>query len=64
MTINEKIRFIRLKKGMSQAELAFKTEHSINEIKIIETNGTRISAYILLKILNALEIEIDKFQKI
>lgn len=62
MTMNEKIHYIRLKKGMSQAELAFKTEHSINEIKVIETNGTRINAYILLKILYAFEIDIEKFQ--
>jgi transcriptional regulator with XRE-family HTH domain len=64
MTINEKIHFIRTKIGMSRAELAYKTDHTINEIRNIETNGTLINAYKLLKILSAFEMKTDDFQSV
>lgn len=62
MIINKKLYLARVNKRMSRAELAYKTEHSISEIKAYETNGTPINAYTLLKILNTLEIKIKDFQ--
>jgi hypothetical protein len=64
MTINEKIHFIRAKNGMSCAELSYKTDHTISEIRDLETNGTLINAYKLLKILSAFEMNINDFQSI
>lgn len=63
MTLNEKIHFIRLSKGMSLAELAYETECSIDDIKHFETNGTKISAFILLQILKAFKITLTEFQR-
>ncbi|PKM51762.1 MAG: transcriptional regulator [Firmicutes bacterium HGW-Firmicutes-7] len=62
MTINEKIHIIRNNKGMSQAELAYKTGFSIYEIISYETNKTVISGYVLLSILSALELNINEFK--
>jgi transcriptional regulator with XRE-family HTH domain len=62
MTLNEKIHKIRLEKGMSQAELAFKTEYSIDEIKIFEINDKKINGFILLKIIKALDMSVCEFE--
>lgn len=62
MIINEKIHIIRLHKNMSLAELAYKTDCSIAEIKEIETNGTSINGYTLLQIIKAFDISIEEFQ--
>lgn len=62
MTINEKIHFIRIKKGISQAELAYKTGCSINEIISFEKKGTIISGYVLLQLINAFDITLYEFQ--
>lgn len=64
MTINEKIHMVRTRKGMSQAELAFKTGFSIIEIISFETNGTRLSGYILIQILNAFTMTTIEFKNI
>jgi transcriptional regulator with XRE-family HTH domain len=64
MTINEKIHMIRIKKGMSLAELAFKTGFSIQEIKKVETIGTIIYAYSLLKIIEAFDMSLEEFQNL
>lgn len=64
MTINEKIHMIRVSQGMSQAELAFKTGYTINDIILFEKNGTIITGYILLQIINAFNITVDSFMKI
>lgn len=61
MTTNEIIRMIRRKSGISQAELAYKTKFLLEEIIYFETNGTRISGYILFKLLKALDVTIDEF---
>lgn len=63
MTINEKIHMTRIKNKMSLAELAYKTECSINEIINYETNGTIINGYILLKIIKAFNMSLVEFQK-
>lgn len=62
MTINEKIHIIRIDKGMSQAELAYKTKCSIDDIKRFETNGIGVCGLDLLKIINAFEISTDDFK--
>ncbi len=64
MTINEKIHMIRVNKIMSQAELAYKTGYSIQDIISFETNGTIIKGFVLLQILNAFEITIDEFRNL
>lgn len=56
MKINEKIHKIRIYKGISQAELAYKTDFSINEIIKYKTNGTIINGFVLLKIIRAFEL--------
>jgi transcriptional regulator with XRE-family HTH domain len=63
MILNERIHMIRIKKNMSQAELAFKTGYSINEIINFETNGNIINGYTLLQLLNALDIRIEDLKK-
>ena len=64
MTINEKIYIIRINKGISQAELAYRTGFSIDDIKLFETNGTTISGYTLLKLLNAFKMKIKEFREL
>ncbi len=64
MTINEKIHMTRINKGMSLAELAFKTEYAINDIVNFETNGTMINGYTLLKIIKAFNMSLVEFQNI
>ena len=63
MTINEKIHMTRINKGMSLAELAFKTEYAIKDIVNFETNGTMINGYALLKIIKAFNMSLVEFQK-
>ncbi|WP_313133332.1 helix-turn-helix domain-containing protein [Anaerocolumna sp.] len=55
---------IRVNKIMSQAELAYKTGYSIQDIISFETNGTIIKGFVLLQILNAFEITIDEFRNL
>ncbi len=62
MILNDKIHTIRVKKGMSIAELAFKTGYTLTDIKNFETVGTIISGYALLRIINALDMSIVEFQ--
>jgi transcriptional regulator with XRE-family HTH domain len=64
MTLNEKIHMIRLNKGMSQAELAFKTGYSISDIINFESKGNKISGYDLLKVIEAFELNLNEFMKI
>jgi len=62
MTLNEKIQLLRKKGGISQAELAFKIDCSIENIKDFETSGTKINGFILLRILENLDMTIDEFK--
>ena len=62
MTINSKIHQIRKSKNISQAELAYETGYTIDDIIEIEKDGTIINAYTLLQILTALNITIDEFK--
>jgi transcriptional regulator with XRE-family HTH domain len=64
MTINEKIYMLRTQKGVSYAELAFKVGCSIDEIKKLETKGTKINGYTLLQVLSALNTTIEKFESL
>lgn len=63
MTINKKLMDVRKSKKMSQAELAYKLDCSIEEIKWFETNGTQISGFLLLKILSAFNLTVEDFEK-
>lgn len=59
LILGQKIRFERLKKGLSQEELAEKTDLSRRAISCIEC-GTNDSKYTtLLKIADALDIDIS-----
>lgn len=60
--LNNKIHTIRIKKGMSLAEVAFKTGYTINDIKNFETVGTIISGYALLRIINTFDMSIEEFR--
>lgn len=62
MTINKKIHMIRIKKNMSLAEMAFKSDYSIEDIMNFETNGTIINGFTLLKIIKAFNISLVEFQ--
>jgi hypothetical protein len=49
---------------MSLAELAFKTEFTIKDIKNFESNGTKINGHSLLKIIKAFNMSLVEFQNI
>ena len=58
LILGQRIRFERLKKGLSQEELAEKTELSRRAISCIECGVNDAKYTTLLKIANALEIDV------
>ena len=58
--IGLRIRELRLEKRMTQADLAEKTDMSVTYMSHIETGKKRASFESLLRIINALEITMDR----
>ena len=57
--IGQSVRYIRLKKGMSQEELAFKSNLNINSISTLERGINNIKIKTLYKIAESLESDIN-----
>lgn len=60
LILGQRIRFERIKKGLSQEELAEKTELSRRAISCIECGVNDAKYTTLLKIVDALDIDISK----
>ena len=56
--IGQSVRYLRLKKGFSQEELAFKSSLNTNSISTLERGLNNIKIKTLYKIAQALEIEV------
>lgn len=63
MTIGDKIKSIRVQKGLTQEVLAEKTQISSRTIQRIENNEVDPRAYTLEKIAEALGIDFDEFSQ-
>ena len=61
MTIGELVREYRLRKKLTQQELAEKSDLSLPFINLIENNRRNLSVDTLLKILSAMEIDPSDF---
>ncbi len=56
--IGQSVRYLRLKKGLSQEELAWQAELNMNSISTLERGLNNIKIKTLYKIASALEVEI------
>lgn len=63
MTIGDKIKSIRVQKGLTQEVLAEKTQVSTRTIQRIENNEVDPRSYTLEKISEALDVEFDEFSQ-
>lgn len=57
--LGQSIRYIRLKKGMSQEELGFKSEISTNSISAIERGNYNFRIKTFYKIAQALNVDVN-----
>ena len=58
--IGQSVRYIRLKKGLSQEELAFKSNLNMNSISTLERGLNNIKIKTLYKISEALEVDVSE----
>lgn len=58
--LGQSVRYLRLKKGMSQEELAFSAELNLNSISTFERGINNIKIKNLYKIADALGVKIDE----
>lgn len=58
--IGQSVRYIRLKQGISQEELAFKASLNMNSISTLERGMNNIKIKTLYKIANALNVNISE----
>lgn len=58
--IGQSVRYIRLKKGFSQEELAFRANLNLNSISTLERGINNIKIKTLYSIANALDVKIDE----
>ena len=58
--IGQSVRYLRMKKNMSQEELAWKAELNMNSISTLERGLNNIKIKTLYKIASALEVEIHE----
>ncbi|MBO8430375.1 helix-turn-helix transcriptional regulator [Spirochaetes bacterium] len=56
--LGQSIRYLRLKKGMSQEELGFKSELSTNSVSAIERGAYNFKIKTLYKIASALQADV------
>lgn len=60
-TLGNQIRALRLRKGMTQQELAEKSELSLPFINLIENNKRNVSLETLVKLLSTLDVSLSSF---
>lgn len=58
--IGQSVRYIRLKKGFSQEELAFKANLNLNSISTLERGINNVKIKTLYNISNALDVKIEE----
>lgn len=58
--IGQSVRYLRLKKELSQEELAFKAELNMNSISTLERGLNNIKIKTLYKVAFALEVTVDE----
>ena len=58
--IGQSVRYLRMKKGLSQEELAFKAELNMNSISTLERGINNIKIKTLYSIANALNVKIEE----
>ena len=58
--IGQSVRYLRLKKGISQEELAFKSNLNPNSISTLERGLNNIKIKTLYKIAEALNVQVDE----
>lgn len=63
MSINSTIKNIRITRGVSHAEVAYKLNLNIDEVKNFEEEGRAISGGMLLHLLNVYESSVDELIK-
>ncbi len=61
--LGQNIRFLRLKKGLSQEELGFKAELSTNSVSAIERGTYNFKIKTLYRIAEALNLQISEILK-
>ena len=60
LKIGQSVRYIRIKKNLSQEELAYRAELNINSISTLERGINNIKIKTLCKIAEALNVDIDE----
>ena len=60
LKIGQSVRYIRIKKNLSQEELAYRAELNINSISTLERGINNIKIKTLYKIAEALNVDIDE----
>lgn len=58
--IGQSVRYLRIKKGFSQEELAFKADLNMNSISTLERGVNNVKIKTLYAIANALEVNIEE----
>ncbi len=58
--IGQSVRYIRLKKGFSQEELAFRANLNLNSISTLERGINNVKIKTLYNISNALDVKIEE----
>lgn len=58
--IGQSVRYLRMKKGLSQDELAFKADLNMNSISTLERGVNNVKIKTLYSIANALEVNIEE----
>lgn len=58
--LGQSVRYLRLKKGMSQEELAFNAGLNLNSVSTFERGVNNIKIKNLYKIADALDVEIEE----
>ncbi|MBQ3819041.1 helix-turn-helix transcriptional regulator [bacterium] len=60
LKIGQSVRYLRIKKNLSQEELAYRAELNINSISTLERGINNIKIKTLYKIAEALNVDIDE----
>ena len=58
--IGQSVRYLRMKRGLSQEELAFKADLNMNSISTLERGINNVKIKTLYAIANALDIKIEE----
>lgn len=58
--IGQSVRYLRMKRGLSQEELAFKADLNMNSISTLERGINNVKIKTLYAIANALDVKIEE----